>query len=85
MATISADRMNKQILKDVMQRVETWPDADQAELLEYALEIEARRGGTFEPTSEELRDVDEALAAVRRGEIASTEDVEAVFAKYRGT
>src|SRR5438105_4490272 len=34
------NRMNKQILKDIMQRVETWPDADQAELLEYALEIE---------------------------------------------
>jgi len=77
--------MNKQILKNVMQRVETWPDADQAELLEYALEIEARREGTFEPTPEELRDIDEALAAVRRGELASKEEVEAVFAKYRGT
>ena len=76
--------MNKQILKDVMERVETWPDADQAELLEYALEIEARHAGRFEPTPEELRDVDEAIAAVRRGEIASKEEVEAVFAKYRG-
>jgi hypothetical protein len=39
--------MNKQILKDVMERVKTWPDADQAELVEYALEIEARRAGPF--------------------------------------
>ena len=37
----------------------------------------------FEPTPEELRDIDEAIAAVRRGEIASKEEVEAVFAKYR--
>ena len=77
--------MNKQILKDVMERVETWPDADQAELLEYALEIEERQTGRFEPTPEELHDIDEAIAAVSRGEIASKEEVEAVFAKYRGT
>jgi hypothetical protein len=77
--------MNKQGLKDVMARVATWPDADQAELLEYALEIEARRGGPFAPTAEELRDVDEAIAGVRRGEVASREEVEAVFAKHRGT
>jgi hypothetical protein len=77
--------MNKQTFKDIMERVEAWPDADQAELLEYALEIEARREGPFEPTPEELRDIDEAIAAVRRGEVASKEEVEAVFAKYRGT
>lgn len=78
--------MNKQMLKNVMERVETWPDADQAELLEYALEIEARRReGPFAPTLEELRGIDAAIAAARRGEIASDEEVEAVFAKYRGT
>jgi predicted RNA-binding protein associated with RNAse of E/G family len=77
--------MKNQALRDVMARVEAWPDADQAELLEYALEIEARREGPFAPTPEELRDIDEAIAAVRRGEIASKEEVEAVFAKHRGT
>jgi hypothetical protein len=75
--------MNKQLLKTVMERVETWPEPDQEELLEYALEIEARRGGTFEPTREELEAVDEAIAAVKRGEIATDAEVEAVFAKYR--
>jgi predicted transcriptional regulator len=32
---------------------------------------------------EELKAIDEALAAIERGEIASDDEVEAVFAKYR--
>ena len=75
--------MNKRLLKTVMERVDTWPEPDQEELLEYALEIEARREGTFDATPEELRAIDEAIAAVKRGEIATDAEVEAVFAKYR--
>ena len=37
--------------------------------------------GTYPATREELAKIDEALAAVRRGEIASADEVEAVFAK----
>jgi len=38
--------------------------------------------GTCRATREELRKIDEALAAVRRGEVATAEEVEAVFAKH---
>jgi predicted transcriptional regulator len=41
------------------------------------------RHGVHHATPEELAAIDEALAAVARGEIASEEEVEAVFAKYR--
>ena len=75
--------MNKRILKTVLERVATWPDSDQEELLEFALEIEARREGTYDPTPEELQAIDEAIQAVRRGELATDVEVEAVFAKYR--
>jgi len=37
----------------------------------------------YHASPEELRAIDEALAAVARGEIAGDEEVEAVFAKYR--
>jgi predicted transcriptional regulator len=60
-------------------------DQDQDELAQIALEIEARRQGVYDATAEELEAIDEALAAVARGEIASDEEVEAVFAKYRRT
>lgn len=38
---------------------------------------------TYEATREELHKIDEAHAAVRRGEVATANEVEAVFAKHR--
>ena len=67
----------------MLSRVARWPEEDQDELAQVALEIEARRHGVFHATSEELQAIDEALTAVSRGEVASDEEVEAVFAKYR--
>jgi hypothetical protein len=43
------------------------------------------QAGTYRATDEELRKIDEALAAVRRGEVAADAEVEAVLAKHRGT
>ncbi len=70
-------------LKNVLARAETWSEQDQEELAQVALEIEARRHGLYQPSPEELKAIDEALAEVARGEIATDEEVEAVFAKYR--
>lgn len=70
-------------LKNVLARAETWSEQDQEELAQVALEIEARRHGLYHASPDELKAIDEALAAVARGEIASDEEVEAVFAKYR--
>lgn len=76
-------RMNAK-LKDALQRVETWPEWAQDELALAALEIDQElKAGTYHATREELRKIDEALAAVRRGEVASEAEVEAVFAKHR--
>ena len=70
-------------VKNTLERVASWPLEDQEELAQVALEIEARRHGVYHATAEELTAIDEALAAVSRGEIATDEEVEAVFAKYR--
>jgi len=70
-------------LKKVLQLVQTWSEEDQEELAQIALEIEARRHGVYHATPEELKDIDEALAEVARGELASEGEVEAIFAKYR--
>jgi len=70
-------------VKNTLARVASWPEEDQEELAQIALEIEARRHGVYHATPEELAAIDEALAAVARGEIASEGAVEAVFAKYR--
>jgi hypothetical protein len=39
--------------------------------------------GVYHATPAELEAIDEALAAVARGEIASDEEVETVLAKYQ--
>jgi hypothetical protein len=71
-------------LKDVLALAENWPDWAQQELADLSLEIDRDvKAGNYHATREELRKIDEAMAAVRRGEVASEQEVEAVFAKYR--
>jgi hypothetical protein len=78
--------MTAKALKEAMQRVETWPEEAQEQLAELALEIDAELArGIYQATQEELRAVDEALGEIDRGEVASEEEVAAVFAKFRPT
>jgi hypothetical protein len=70
-------------LKNVLARAENWSDQDREELAQVALEIEARRHGLYRATADELMAIDEALALVERGDIATDGEVEAVFAKHR--
>lgn len=70
-------------LQKVLARAQAWSEEDQEELAQIVLEIEARRHGVHHASPEELKAIDEGLAAIERGEIASDEEVEAVFANYR--
>jgi hypothetical protein len=70
-------------LKKMLARAQAWSEEDREELAQAALEIEARRHGNYQATEEELKAIDEGLAAVERGDIAGEEEVEALFAKYR--
>jgi hypothetical protein len=72
-----------QSVKELLRRIEAWPEEDQQELAEVARDIEARRSGVYQPTAEELEAIDEALGQVARGEVASKEETEAAFAKFR--
>jgi hypothetical protein len=77
-----ANLMNR-TLKELIARAEAWPESAQAELVEIAREIEDGLAGDYEASDEDLRAIDEARAAVRRGAIAKDETVEAVLAKFR--
>jgi hypothetical protein len=71
-------------LKDVLQRVEAWPEAAQAELAELALEIDAELGGgKYHATPEELAGIDRGLKAAREGRFATDEQIEELFKKHR--
>ena len=76
--------MTAKVLKDVMERVETWPKEAQEELAEIALEIDAGlQGGVYHATPEELAGIDRGLKAANEGRFASDKQVDAVFAKHR--
>jgi predicted transcriptional regulator len=78
--------MTVKILKDAMQRAESWPQEAQEELAELAFEIDAQlKGGKYQATPDELAGVDRGLKAAREGRFATDAEVEAVFAKYRRT
>jgi predicted transcriptional regulator len=76
--------MTIKVLKDAIERAETWPDEAQAELAAIALEIDASlREGVYHATREEFEGIDRGLRAVREGRFATDAEVEAVFAKHR--
>jgi len=60
-----------QSARQILERVKTWPDEDQAELADIALEIEARRTGVYELTLDEEAAIREGLAELERGEWTS--------------
>jgi hypothetical protein len=68
-----------QEIKEILQRVQTWPEEDQAELAEVAREIEARRSGVYVLTPEEETAIREGLAQLDRGEWVNEEDMKAFW------
>jgi hypothetical protein len=66
-------------LKDVLERVRSWPQDAQDELAEIALEIEAGLGSVYHATADELDAIDEA----ERSGIATAEGVETAFKSFR--
>jgi len=69
-------------LKDLIERVQQWPETARDELLAVADQIESELTcGEYVASREELEIIDNAVAAVDSGEIASAAEVEAAFAK----
>jgi hypothetical protein len=70
--------------KQLLERVASWPDEDIEKLEQAAREIEAWRSGEYRATEDELRAIDEAIAELDRGEVATEAQMKAAFAKFRG-
>jgi hypothetical protein len=71
--------MTKDQVNEILDRVLNWPPDDQERLARFVDEIERRRAGD-EITDEEWKII-EARAA--RRDLASDEEVERVFSRYR--
>jgi predicted transcriptional regulator len=70
-------------LKDILTRVESWPERAQEEAAASLQALEEELREPYQLTDADKEAVDRGLEAVRNGEFATDQDVEAVFAKYR--
>ena len=75
--------MSKKEIEAVLDRVRTWPLSRQEDAAHVLLRMEANGTAVYQLTEEERGDIEAALEEVERGEVASDQDVAAVFDKYR--
>ena len=72
-------------LKRLLERVQSWPESAQDELVAVANEIETElRTGEYVATPDELQAIDEAIASLDAGEFATDAEIAAVRARFRG-
>ena len=76
-------RMTKAEIDAVLDRVRTWPPERQEDAVRVLLEMEAAGTGVYELSEEELADVEEGLREIERGEVATDEEVAALFSRIR--
>jgi hypothetical protein len=70
--------MVTKILRDLVQRAESWPQNAQEELAQLALEIETElKGGHYRATPDELLGIDRGLQDAAEGKFATEKQVEA--------
>jgi len=74
--------MNKMV-ETLLERVASWPEEAQAELLQSVVDIETKHFGVYRLSDDERTAVRRGLEEMRQGKFASDEQVEAVFNRYR--
>jgi hypothetical protein len=69
-------------LRELLERVRTWPEEAQNELVAVANQIESDLQGDYVATREELRVIDDAMASIDAGHLATESEIAAAFAKF---
>lgn len=70
-------------LERLMERAASWPEEAQAELVRFMIDTEAKHFGVYRLDDEDRTRIERSMAAARRGEFASDDEVAALFARYR--
>ncbi|MGA2894905.1 MAG: hypothetical protein ABSE22_18725 [Xanthobacteraceae bacterium] len=74
--------MNK-VVETLLEHVADWPEEAQAELVQSIVDIETKHFGVYKVGPEERIAIERALEEMRRGKLASDEEVAVVFNRYR--
>jgi len=67
----------------LLDRVSTWPEEHQEELMDIIREMEARQTGIYRLSEDERASVKEGLEQARRGEFVPDEVVAEFFSRHR--
>jgi hypothetical protein len=71
-------------LKNLLERVQAWPEEAQDELVAVANQIESElQGNEYVASREELQTIDAAIASIDGGDFATDAEVKAAFAKLQ--
>ena len=74
--------MTKEQIKAVLERVLTWPPDRQKDAADMLLFLEAQEGELYHPSDDEWAAIQEGVEQVRRGDIASAEEIEALWKRH---
>lgn len=69
--------------KSLLERVQSWPEEDQEELVAVAREIESRRSGVYGLSGKERVAVREGMDAARRGDFVPDHEMEEFYKLHR--
>ena len=75
--------MTKTEIDAVLERVRTWPAERQEDAARILLEMEAQGTEVYQLSEDELADIEEGLKEIERGEVATDEEVAALFNRAR--
>jgi hypothetical protein len=76
-------RMTRDQVKEVIERVLTWPLERQEDAAQMLLALEAREGELYHPDDDEWAAIEEGFAQARRREAVSADEIAVLF-KQRG-
>jgi predicted transcriptional regulator len=68
--------MSKDQIKEVLDRVLTWPPARQQDAAEMLLWLEAKEGELYHPSDEEWSAIQEGLDQAKRGEFVPDDEMD---------
>ena len=71
--------MTKDQVKQVLDRVLTWPRERQEDAAQMLLALEARQGELYHPDDDEWAAIEEGFAQAKRGEAVSEDEIAALF------
>ena len=65
--------------KTLSDRIASWPEEAQADLVRFIIETEAKHFGVYRLSDEEREAVRKGIEAAERGDFASDEEIAALF------